>query len=112
MLAAEFFLIPVLPSPLDLWASLRIEEELTRVREEGNASLKAALVLNQVEPRTKLSSQVADVLKQLSIPNLETQIRRRVVFRNAILDGRSVFEAGKKGQDAAAEISAVLKEIL
>jgi cellulose biosynthesis protein BcsQ len=35
MLAAEFFLIPVLPSPLDLWASLRIEEELTRVREEG-----------------------------------------------------------------------------
>ena len=112
MLAAEFFLIPVLPSPLDLWASLRIEEELTRVREEGNASLKAALVLNQVEPRTKLSSQVADVLKQLSIPNLETQIRRRIVFRNAILDGRSVFEAGKKGQDAAAEISAVLKEIL
>ena len=51
---ADLALIPVQPSPLDLWASVQIETEVGRAR-ESNPGLGALLVINQLEPRTRLS---------------------------------------------------------
>ena len=46
---AELVLIPVLPSPLDLWATLAVSDALS-----GN-QVPIGIGLNQVEPRTRLS---------------------------------------------------------
>lgn len=107
---ADWAIIPVLPSPLDLWASVKIEEEIEHAREK-NPKLKAMLVVNQLEPRTRLSQAIRNATKELATPTAETAIRRRVVYRSTVLEGRSVFDAGVKGAQAVEELTELLKEI-
>ena len=107
---ADVVLIPVLPSPLDLWATLAVAEEIQRAQQD-NKKLQAFLVLNQMESRSRLSRETKEVLESLEISALETTIQRRVVYRNAILDGRDVNQSGKGAIAASLEITNLIKEI-
>ena len=107
---ADVVLIPVLPSPLDLWATLAVAEEIQRVQLD-NKKLQAFLVLNQMESRSRLSRETKEVLESLEIPALKTTIQRRVIYRNAILDGRDVNQSGKGAIAASLEITQLIQEI-
>lgn len=107
---SDLAIIPVQPSPLDLWASVHIETEVNRAR-ESNPDLRALLVINQSEPRTRLSKLAAEALKELSLPAATTAIHRRVAHRNAILQGRSVLQMGSRGATAADEIRQLIDEL-
>ena len=107
---ADLVLIPVLPSPLDLWATLAVAEEIQRAQLD-NKKLQAFLVLNQMESRSRLSRETKEVLESLEISALETSIQRRVIYRNAILDGRDVNQSGKGAIAASLEITHLIKEI-
>ena len=107
---SDWAIIPVLPSPLDLWASVKIEAEIEKAR-ESNPKLKALLVINQLEPRTRLSQAIRNATVELSTPTANTAIRRRVVYRSTILEGRSVFDAGSKAAPAVDELTELLQEI-
>lgn len=109
--ACDVALIPVLPSPVDLWASLRLPQEIDEAR-KVNASLKAYLVLNQLEPKSALSVAMHDALAEFGIPVLNAAIRRRAIYRGAALEGVSVFEMGGRGALAAAEIEAIINEVI
>ena len=102
---ADLILIPVLPSPLDLWATLAVSDAL------ADEQVPIAVVLNQVEPRTRLSKDAEEILDQLQLQAFNTRIHRRVAYRNAILDGRTVDHIGRAGQEAASEIQALFHEI-
>lgn len=104
-------LIPVLPSPIDLWASLRLPQEIEEAR-KVNANLKAYLVLNQLEPKSALSAAMHDALAEFGIPVLEAAIRRRAAYRSAALEGVSVYQMGSRGVHAAAEIEAIINEVI
>jgi len=108
---ADLALIPVQPSPVDLWATVHIEKAINEAR-EVNPGLKAMLVINQLEARTTLSKLVREVLSEIAIPVAETAIRRRAIYRNSALEGKSVFDIGKRGAEAAAELDSLLKEVL
>ena len=108
---ADLALIPVQPSPLDLWASVQIEAEVERAR-ESNPDLRALLVINQLEPRTRLSQVMRDALAELSLPAAENAIRRRMIYRKSIIQGRSVLDVGSQGTDAAAEIRQLVDEMV
>jgi chromosome partitioning protein len=103
-------LIPVQPSPLDLWASVHIESEINEAK-AVNEGIRALLVINQSEPRTRLSRMTREVIDELSLPAAETAIRRRVAHRNAILEGRSVTQMGSRGAAAAEELRELIKEL-
>ena len=107
---ADVVLIPVLPSPLDLWATLAVAKEIQRAQLDNN-KLQAFLVLNQMESRSRLSRETKEVLESLEISALETSIQRRVIYRNAILDGRDVNQSGKGAIAASLEITHLIKEI-
>lgn len=107
---SQMALIPVQPSPLDLWASVHIEAEVEQARLD-NPGLRAMLVLNQVEPRTRLSQQAHAALGELGLPVARTTIRRRVAHRNAVLQGRSVLQMGSRGIEAATELQALIEEL-
>ena len=109
--ACDVALIPVLPSPIDLWASLRLPEEIEEARKE-NKALKAYLVLNQLEPRSALSGAMHDALAEFGVPVLNTAIRRRAAYRGAALEGVSVYQMGSRGSQAAAEIEAIINEVI
>ena len=108
VLAASFadqILIPVLPSPLDLWATLAVSEALSTVK------AKVSVVLNQVEPRTRLTKDAEAILDQLRLNAMHTRIHRRVAYRNAILEGCTVDQIGRAGREASVEIKALFHEI-
>lgn len=109
--ACDVALIPVLPSPIDLWASLRLPEEIEEAR-KVNKALKAYLVLNQLEPRSALSGAMHDALAEFGIPVLNAVLRRRAAYRGAALEGMSVYQMGSRGSQAAAEIEAIINEVI
>ena len=108
---ADLALIPVQPSPIDLWATVHIEKAINEAR-EVNPGLKAMLVINQLEARTTLSRLVREVLSEIALPVANTAVRRRAVYRNSALEGKSVFDIGKRGAEAAAELDLLIKEVI
>jgi chromosome partitioning protein len=108
---ADLALIPIQPSPLDLWASVQIEAEVDRAR-LSNPNLRALLVINQLEPRTRLSKLMREALAEVSLPAAETAIRRRMVYRSSVIRGRSVLDVGSQGAAAAQEIKQLTDEMV
>jgi len=108
---ADIALVPVQPSPMDLWATVHIEKAIAEAR-EINPELKALLVINQLESRTTLSKLVREVLSEIALPVADTAIRRRAIYRNSALEGKSVFGIGKRGADAVEEINSLIEEVV
>lgn len=109
--ACRVALIPLQPSPLDIWATVHIERLIDEAR-RLNAGLAAMMVINQLEPRTRLSQMIRTALAELDIPVAETAIRRRMAYKMSVLEGRSVFEMGSRGAAAADEVRQLANEVL
>jgi len=107
---AHGVLIPVLPSPLDLWASAETVVVVGQAR-QANPALRAWLVVNQAEPGSAYSRAMGVALAGLEVPALGCVVRRRAAFRTAALEGMSVYQLGFRGRDAAREIDAVIRAI-
>jgi len=103
--------IPVQPSPMDLWATVHILEAIEKAR-QTNTQLKPLLVINQLEPRTMLSKLVREAVSEIGIPVADAMVRRRAVFRSSALEGKSVYDVGRRGDAAIEEIENLIQEIL
>ena len=109
--ACDVALIPVLPSPVDLWASMKLPQEIEEAR-KVNPNIQAFLVLNQLEPRSALSSAMRDALIEFGMPVLDAGLRRRAAYRNAALEGLSVYQMGGHGTKAVEEMEAIIEEVI
>lgn len=107
---ADLAVVPILPSPLDIWATVHVEDAIAIAR-ETNPALAVLLVVNQFESRTRLSQLMQRALAELPFPVADGVIRRRAIYRHSLLEGRSVHDAGAKGKAAADEITQLVKEI-
>ncbi|MEW5754908.1 MAG: ParA family partition ATPase, partial [Pseudomonadota bacterium] len=99
MSAADTVLIPVQPSPIDLWASVRLAEAIEQIK-QGKPQLQAFIVVTQVEPRNALSRAMQQALAEFDIPSLSSVLRRRAVYRTSAIEGASVYCLGKRGEPA------------
>lgn len=108
---ADVAILPVLPSPTDLWGSVRMAQYLERMR-GGNRKLQARMLINQIEPRNAMARSLEWALTELAIQPLKQTVRRRAIYRACALEGSSVYQFGKRGADAAREIEAVIEEVL
>lgn len=108
---AAVLLIPVLPSPMDLWAAARIEAMVGSACER-NPRLQARIVVNQLENRNALTHALGGALAELSVPALQNGLYRRAAYRTAALEGASVYDIGARGRQAAAEVDAVIEEVM
>ena len=111
MANADLVLIPVLPSPLDLWASVEMAA-LVNQAQKRNRALQAYLILNQVETRNALSRVMQQAVAEFNVPLLQANLQRRAAYRSAAIEGVSVYALGKRGAQAVADIEAIIKEIL
>jgi chromosome partitioning protein len=102
--AAKLVLIPVQPSPLDLWAT---EATLKMARDERRPSL---VVLNRVLPRCGLNDEIAADLAGAGVPLSTTRIGNRVALARAMALGLGVAEIAHT-TPAAAEINALAAEL-
>lgn len=109
--AVDAALIPVLPSPLDLWASAGTVDAVAAAR-RANPALRAWLVLNQTEPNSALSRAMVNAVAGLELPVLNTLVRRRAAYRSAVVEGVSVYQLGARGREAVRDIENLIEEVM
>ena len=103
--SADIVVLPVQPSPMDVWAVL---PSLSLAEKAGKPAL---IVLNRVPPRAKLTDALLPVVKQLEGALARTRIGNRTLLASALNEGRGVTEA-KANSVAAREIHRLAKEVL
>jgi chromosome partitioning protein len=102
--AADLVLVPVQPSPPDLWAA---EGTLRLVREEKRAF---RLMLNRAPASGSLRAAVEAEMARQGLPRLEAALGNRVGFAGAFAKGLGVTETAPRSV-AAQELQAVMAEI-
>lgn len=110
IMASDLVLIPVQPSPYDIWAS---QEIVTLINEAAvyKPELKAAFVINRKIPKTAIGRDVESTLSEFELPVLKTTVGQRVVFAESAASGMSVAEQEPRSS-AAREIKNLAKEVL
>ena len=109
--SVDMLLVPIQPSPVDLWASVDITAAVRNSRLH-NPRLRAFVVLNQLDSRNALSRSMHEALAELEFPTLRAGLARRAAYRSAAVEGTSVYGLGHRGKAAAREVEALIEELL
>ncbi|EPG3660795.1 ParA family partition ATPase [Pseudomonas aeruginosa] len=109
--AADFVLIPVQPSPYDIWATADLVELVKQRIEITDGRLRAAFVVSRAIKGTKIGAEISAALEGYGLPVLDTRVIQRVVYPGTAAAGSTVLDAEPAG-DAAAEIRALAAEII
>lgn len=110
LLVSDLVLVPVIPSPADLWAATGIQQ-LIENAQGINESLQARLVPNMQQTNTTLAKEALDVLNDFGMPVLPG-LSLRTAFRQSAVFGNSVHAMGSKAQQAIEEIETICSEVL
>ncbi|MGP5417546.1 ParA family partition ATPase [Psychrobacter faecalis] len=109
--AADFILIPVQPSPYDIWATSDLVDLVQQRIEMMDGKIKAAFVLSRDIQNTNIGKEVATALLGYNLPVLETRVMQRVAYINSAALGKTVFETEAPNSNAIQEITALVSEI-
>ena len=108
--AADLVLIPVQPSPLDVWAAAEVVELVkTRQAVTGGKPL-GAFVVSRAQKRTELARKVREPMEEYGLPALQWGTTQRQVYPASMSDGLTPLDIDPKG-DAAYEIRQIVREI-
>jgi chromosome partitioning protein len=110
IMASDVVVIPVQPSPYDIWAADEVVKLIAEAR-VYKENLKAVFVVNRKIANTAIGRDVGDALAAYQLPALKATITQRVIFAEAAANGLAVFEIDAHGP-AAEEIEAVMAEIM
>ena len=102
---ADLVLIPIQPSPLDIWACA---PTLKLVLQEKRPLM---IALNRVPPRAKLNTLIMDKLESMNIPVSRQTLGNRVAYSGSIMQGLGVVESEPRSA-AADEVRKLLAELL
>lgn len=110
IIAADLVVIPVQPSPYDVWAA---GEVINLIKEASvfKENLKSVFVINRKIAKTAIGRDVGEALSGLGLPVISTSICQRVAFAESAATGETVLETDPKGQ-AAKEIEMLVEELL
>ncbi|KWT75292.1 MULTISPECIES: ParA family partition ATPase [unclassified Variovorax] len=110
LLAADLVLIPVQPSPYDVWASAEMVA-LIREAQVFRPALRAAFVINRRVSTTVIGREARGALADQPLPALPAEVRQRIAFADSVAAGRLVREIDDDSP-AAREIAALAAEVL
>lgn len=101
---ADLIVVPIQPSPVDLWAT---RPTLEMAEKEGTS---AVLVLNRVPPRARLTADLTEAMAEFKWRIAKARFGNRVAFAAAMGDGLTVLEISGNAR-AVEEVNAVATEI-
>ncbi|UZO77679.1 ParA family protein [Microcystis aeruginosa str. Chao 1910] len=111
LLIADLAVVPLIPSPLDMWAAVGIREAILNVS-SINEALQARLVFNQYQQNTSLAKEALEILSEFGIELCDTRIGSRQVYRQSAVFGHTVHDFGSKAKEAIEEIEGLTDELL
>ena len=98
--AADLVVIPLQPSPMDVWAT----SATIQICKQEKVPVK--MVLNRVHPQAKLTEAISGEMVGLA----QNRFGNRVIFAGSLMHGLGVTEAAPSSM-AADEVRALAKEI-
>jgi chromosome partitioning protein len=110
MMACDLVLIPVQPSPYDVWAA----EEIIRLLQETAVykdGLKGLFVINRRVASTAIGRDVIEALKAYPVAIAKAVISQRIAFAESAARGLSVLETAPRSP-AGLELKALVQELL
>lgn len=102
---ADLVIVPVQPSPMDLWAC---GATLQKAKSEGVPSL---VVLNRVNARAALYEQMCNTLDNMDINVADTTFGNRVAFASSMLRGLGVAESESSSNTSVQEVFNLVREV-
>jgi chromosome partitioning protein len=108
--AADFILIPVQPSPYDVWATSDLVDLVKARVDILDGRLQAAFVISRAIKGTKIGNEITAALADYGLQVLAARITQRVIYPTSAVTGKTVFEYEPDGE-AAQEIRALAAEV-
>jgi chromosome partitioning protein len=106
---SDVVLIPVQPSPFDVWAAQDIIDIINECA-VLKPDLKTRFVINRLFPNTTLGAEVKEALSSFDIQMLKTAVRNRTEYAKAAKNGLTALETDPHGV-AAQEIKGLIEEV-
>lgn len=110
LLIADLALIPIIPSPADLWAATGTRGLVERAM-DINPALRARLIVNMLQPNTSLSQESLEVLEDFGIPLARAKLHLRTAYRQSAVFGGTVHDLGRDAAKAVQEIDHLIEEL-
>ena len=110
IMASDVVVIPVQPSPYDIWAA----EEVVKLIDEARIykeNIKSVFLVNRKITNTAIGRDVREALAAYPVHVLDASVAQSVVFAEAAAQGQAIFEIDPSGP-AVAEIEAVVAELM
>ena len=111
VVTSDLFIIPILPSLYDFWAT----SDTCGILDEARSykDIQARLLINQYVPGTVLARDIEQALADFAdkAALLQAKIPRQEVFKRSLVKGAGVQEADPKSK-AAAAVQALYNEII
>lgn len=107
--ASDLVIVPVQPSPYDVWAAKDIVD-IVRECEITRPSVQSRFLINRLFPNTTLAGEVTSALSEFEMPMLDTVIHNRTEYAKSARLGLTALETEPNGQ-AANEIRKLTTEI-
>lgn len=103
---ADVVLIPVQPSPFDIWATNDLLDMIKERQEITDGKPKAAFVVSRQIQKTGSGNEVRDVLAAVGIKVFNAGTYQRIAYSDSAAKGQTVFEySDKKAKDEIVNIT-------
>lgn len=106
----DFILVPVQPSPYDIWASEDLVELIKERQKITDGKPGAAFIISRQITNTTLGNEIREAISGYEIPVLEKGTFQRIVYAKSAAIGSTVIDFDSNG-DAAHEMQLIAKEL-
>jgi len=110
IMASDVVMIPVQPSPYDIWAA----DEIVKLITEASVfkeNIKSCFTINRKIANTAIGRDVREALAAYEVTTLQTSITQRVIFAEAAANGLALYEVDANSP-AVNEIEELTTELL
>lgn len=108
--AADIILIPVQPSPYDVWAAEDLVSIIRARQEITDGKPKAAFMISRAIKRTELGKEVVSALEDFGLPVFKSKTTQLVTYPKSASVGLTPMDTEPDG-NAAKEIRAIVAEL-
>lgn len=109
--ASDFILIPMQPSPFDIWASSNLIE-LVKQGMTNDQNLQAGIVLTRLVKNTKIGNEISQIIHDFELHVLSSTIGQRTCYPYSASLGKTIFDTERASSEPVSEINTLANEII
>jgi chromosome partitioning protein len=94
---SDAVLVPVQPSPYDIWSTESVVEIVKRQQEREASRPKAALVISRQIAGTRLAQEIREALQEYGLPIMTADTTQRLAYPHSAAQGVSVLDTEPAG---------------